>query len=67
MGDRCILGAYYFDLYPNEKYYDYKKFMKYTYKISNDSAIKIAIKKDINFGSDGKYLHIYIVSPKYLC
>jgi len=44
-------GDYYYDLYPSEKYYDYKKFLKYTYKISDDSVIGLAINKGIDFDS----------------
>lgn len=47
--DETTYGDYYYELYPDEKYHDYKKFMKYTYKISDDSVIGIAINKDIDF------------------
>lgn len=44
-------GEYYYELYPNDKINDYEKFLKYTYKISDDSVIGLAINKDINFHS----------------
>lgn len=49
--DSTVLGEYYYDLYPSDKYYDYKKFMKYTYKISDDSVIGLAINKGIDYSS----------------
>lgn len=33
------LNDYFYEVYPNENQLDYKKFMKYTYKISDDSVI----------------------------
>ncbi|SHN00212.1 hypothetical protein SAMN02746066_04312 [Anaerosporobacter mobilis DSM 15930] len=49
--DSTVLGQYYYDLYPSDKYYDYKNFMKYTYKISDDSVIGLAINKGIDYSN----------------
>ncbi len=43
-------SSYYY-LYPNDKYKDYKKFMKFTYKISDDSVIGLRFNGDVNFNS----------------
>ncbi len=44
-------SSYYY-LYPNDKYKDYKKFMKFTYKISDDSVIGLRINGNVNFNSE---------------
>ena len=46
-----ILGQYYYKIYPNDDQQDYKKFLKYTYKISDDSVIGLKINGDIDFNS----------------
>lgn len=45
------LGEYYYQVYPNDNQQDYKKFMKYTYKISDDSVIGLKLNGDIDFKS----------------
>lgn len=45
------LGVYYWEVYPNDDQQDYKKFLKYTYKISDDSVIGLKINGDIDFNS----------------
>jgi hypothetical protein len=51
-------GAYddtdssYYYLYPNDKYKDYKKFMKFTYIISDDSVIGLRINGNVDFNSE---------------
>ncbi len=44
-------SSYYY-LYPNDKYRDYKKFMKFTYKISDDSVIGLRFNGNVNFNSE---------------
>ena len=41
-------SSYYY-LYPNDKFKDYKKFMKFTYKISDDSVIGLRINGNVDF------------------
>jgi hypothetical protein len=44
-------GSILYQVYPNDDQQDYKKFMKYTYKISDDSVIGLKLNGDINFKS----------------
>lgn len=39
----------YYSIYPNDKFKDYKKFMKFTYKISDDSVIGLRINGNVDF------------------
>lgn len=56
-------AEYYYELYPNFNHQSYKKFMKYTYKISDDSVIGIAVNMGIDFKSsiltEGKNGNMY--------